>query len=94
MPSSDEVGSLTAGDHVKLMFDVKGRRTYGKDGFTGERIWVRITKVDGDRFEDMLDNVPAVWARLEPGDKLKFERRHIIDYEYNDETPEEAEAAA
>lgn len=50
-------------------------------------MWVTITKVKGDRFEGTLNNVPAVWDRVHHGDKVKFTRTRIIDYEYRAEEP-------
>lgn len=94
IPSNDEVATLEPGDDVKLMFEAKGW-THGLHGCSGERMWVTITKVKGDRFEGSLNNVPAVWNHLHYGDKVKFTRAHIIDYEYRtEEPPSQPELAA
>ncbi|PPG98304.1 hypothetical protein C5C00_03895 [Rathayibacter rathayi] len=91
-PSDAELELLEPGDVVKLMFECKGRRTYGLDGCSGERMWVVVTAIDGERFEGTLSNQPAVWNHLEYGDKIKFSAKHITDYDYRGD--EEGEIAA
>jgi Uncharacterized protein conserved in bacteria (DUF2314) len=55
-----------------------------KDG-SGERMWVDVTAVDGERLVGVLCNTPCVIPRLEPGDEVMFEREHIIDIDVPDE---------
>lgn len=71
IPSDDEKSSLGRGDLVKLMFEMR-------DG-SGERMWVVVNSVKGDKFKGELDNTPFVIPRLAPGKTLKFRRHHIID---------------
>jgi hypothetical protein len=85
LPSQDEIATLEPGDMVKLMFECRGKRTYGKDGLAAERMWVKITKIEGEKFVGELMNYPIVWGNLWPGDTVKFQRNHIIDYEYAEE---------
>ncbi len=85
VPSAEEVSMLEPGDSVKLMFEAKGW-THGLHGCGAERMWVKITKVQGDKFEGTLSNVPAVWNHLDWGDKVTFSRKHIIDFEYCEDT--------
>lgn len=91
IPSREDIDFLVPGDVVKLIFEANGR-TYGLDGCNGERMWVKVTKINGDSFEGKLSNHPAVWGNLYYGDKLKFTRKHIIDFDYVD--ADENDAAA
>ena len=77
LPHPAYVDALEVGDHAKLGFkyDPPGAN-YG-----GERMWVLIEEIDGDRFRGRLANKPdePILAR---GDKVEFERRHILDVNY------------
>lgn len=37
-----------------------------------------ITKIDGDKFEGNLDNIPFNLVTIKCGDKVKFNSKHII----------------
>jgi hypothetical protein len=82
IPTAEDIAELAPGDTVKLMFEAKGKRTYLKDGCVGERMWVKVTEVRGDKFVGELDNYPVVWNRLVAGDRIEFERKHIIDVNF------------
>lgn len=84
IPSDDEKLGLRSGDLVKLMFQMK-------DG-SGERMWVIVTSVRGDKFKGELNNTPFVIPRLEPGKTLKFRRHHIIDIDTRREDEPEGTA--
>ena len=45
----------------------------------GERMWVLVTEVDGDRMVGVLDNDPAAVVGLLAGERVEFERRHVLD---------------
>lgn len=83
VPSAEEIGTLEPGDFVKLMFESKGP-THDFDG-GGERMWVRITKIRGDRFEGTLANQSVCFGHLDWGKRIKFSQQHIIDYDSDDE---------
>lgn len=94
VPSDEEVATLQPGDVVRLIWGARGM-THGLYGCRGERMWVKITKIDGGKFEGTLSNSPAVWNHLHYGDKVKFARKHIIDFDYrDDEEPEQPGIAA
>lgn len=72
IPSLLDKARVTVGDHVKLGF--------GEDGqLHNERMWVRVTKRDGDKFEGYLDNDPAFLTSIKWKDVVKFNSRHIIN---------------
>ena len=75
LPSAEELAALAPGDLVKLIFRPAG----GDRKWGAERMWVMIDRVDGDRLEGTLDNVPEDIPGLAPEDRIHFERHHIID---------------
>lgn len=79
LPHPDYIDALEVGDHAKVGFeyDPPGEK-YG-----GERMWVLITEIDGDRYRGTLDNEPEE-PILAHGDKVEFERKHILDVDYAD----------
>ena len=77
LPHSEFIDALGPGDHAKLGFEYDS-----PDGeFGGERMWVLIDEVDGDRFSGTLDNMPAEDV-LSCGDRVEFSRDHILDFRY------------
>jgi hypothetical protein len=75
IPSDQEKALIQPGDIVKLMFDMKGG---------GERMWVVVTSVKGDKLKGYLSNSPAFIPRLESGSRIKFRSHHIIDLDFDD----------
>jgi len=77
LPHPDYVDALEVGDQAKLGFkyDPPGEQ-YG-----GERMWVLIEEIDGDRYRGTLGNEPEE-SFLSYGDKVEFERKHILDVNY------------
>jgi hypothetical protein len=71
IPSEEEKAALSPGDHVQLAFDVKR--------MGGERMWVDITEVGGDRFVGVLAHDAHHIPRLRAGDVIKFTRDHVIN---------------
>jgi Uncharacterized protein conserved in bacteria (DUF2314) len=70
IPSEDAKDTIEPGHLVKLAFDLRGG---------GERMWVKVQAVKGDRFVGTLYNIPAFIPRLFSGDEIKFRSDHIID---------------
>lgn len=70
IPSEEAKDAVEPGYLVKLAFDLRGG---------GERMWVKVQAVKGDRFVGTLHNIPAFIPRLFSGDEIKFRRDHIID---------------
>lgn len=79
VPSADEKAALQPGDLVKLMWSVRPK---SKGAASGERMWVSITRREGDQLEGALESWPVV-VYLEPGETVKFHIDDIIDYDYD-----------
>lgn len=80
IPSDEDKEVLRPGDSAKLVWAVKR--------LPGEKMWVRITKRDGDRFVGTLQNWP-VFVHLNPGEVVKFHVDDIIDFIMEDDEGEE-----
>lgn len=80
VPSAEEIHTLEPGDFVKLLFAPKGLT---HDEPSAERMWVKITKIRGDKFEGTLANQSVCFGHLDWGKRIKFSSEHIIDYDYN-----------
>jgi uncharacterized protein YegJ (DUF2314 family) len=72
IPSAIAKAGVKVGDYVKLGFCEVGHDS-------NERMWVKVTKRDGDKFEGYLDNDPAFLTCIKWQDKVVFESRHIIN---------------
>lgn len=81
VPNTAEKAAIQPGDIVKLMFEP----SFFPPGSLkiGERMWVRVTKVGPRKLEGRLDNDPELFPRLAYDDKIKFERRHVINIEFD-----------
>ncbi|WHY79839.1 DUF2185 domain-containing protein [Neobacillus sp. WH10] len=82
VPSSEVLDKLKVGDLVKLIFVNKEEED---DGFSGERMWVEITQINGEKFVGKLDNEPYRLP-LKSGDEISFGVENICDTEYEDPT--------
>ena len=80
VPSSEVLDKLKVDDLVKLIF-VTEKAEY--DGYRGERMWVQITNINGERFKGKLDNEPQRLP-LKIGDEISFGIENICDTEYQD----------
>lgn len=85
IPSQEEKEAIEPGVMVKLMFRMK-------DGWV-ERMWVEVTDVKKRRVVGKLSNDPVGIPRLLPGDKIKFDRDHIIDIDWPDEAEDDGDPA-
>lgn len=72
-PDAEAKAELQPGDLVKLMWTVKRGR-----GPSGERMWVKITRRDGDHLVGTLDNWPMV-VYMRPDETIRFHIDDIID---------------
>ncbi|MCY9738149.1 DUF2314 domain-containing protein [Paenibacillus alvei] len=70
IPSKSDIRNLEVGNHVKLGFEEDGKHT--------ERMWVLLTRIDGDDFEGILDNDPFNLETIKCGDLVKFNSKHIL----------------
>lgn len=64
MPRQEELGALRAGDYVKVIH-------------RSERLWIRITRRERDRFLGTIANGLIGEHGFDYGDEVAFERRHI-----------------
>lgn len=75
-PSAERVAQLKPGNLAKVIFAFD---TDDPRAPSAERMWLVIESVLDDRFVGRLDNDPIYIADLNPGDRVEFEARHIID---------------
>ena len=74
LPSREELLNIKPGDFVQLIFyDGDGENNYG------ERMWVKVTKIEGTYGVGKLENVPFVIESLKFGDQVKFHLGDVID---------------
>jgi hypothetical protein len=71
IPSDSQKAAVKPGDYVKLAFMEGSHPT--------ERMWVMVTKRQGDDFEGYLDNDPALLTSIKWQDIVVFNSRHIIN---------------
>lgn len=67
IPSKSERENLEEGSHVKVIF------------MPGERIWIKVLGISGNRFRGKVDNIPIVTRGIKRGDIIRFGPEHIID---------------
>ena len=61
-------------DLIKVIFHVEDTG----DGCTGERLWVTVTKICGDKITGRIENIPIV-VDFEWGDTANFNRQNVIE---------------
>lgn len=84
LPSAEVLEMLQPGDIVQLVF----RSEVNDDqDFAAERMWVKITGIDGDDFTGVLDNEPLSIPDLAEGDEIMFQSYHIINTQLDDPIP-------
>lgn len=83
LPSENEILALRPGDLAKLVFQsVPASRAYA-----AERMWVAITRVEGERLWGRLDNQPFDMPQLRPGREIAFRRGDVIDLRWGENHP-------
>ncbi len=84
LPPKSVTSKLGKDSLVKLMFkcDVDNDK-----GWSAERMWVIVTKRDGDNFTGLLDNDPYYIPDIKAGDALEFKIAHILQTSIEDTTP-------
>jgi hypothetical protein len=87
-PSAAVLAQLTVGQQVKLIFEFDNP---DPEGMSGERMWVTIGQIEGDRFKGVLDNEPTELKALKFGDPVDFEARHIIQTKIDEVEPDKVE---
>ena len=81
LPSENELLAVGPGDIVKIIF----RSVPASDEWDAERMWVIVTAAYGDNLIGTLDNHPADMPQLKPGNVIRFQRRHIIDINWEED---------
>lgn len=72
IPTTDEVNNIKIGDYCKLIFKVD-QLSYRADA---ERMWVKVTSIDGNQYVGTLANDPVV-VDLVFGGVIAFGMRNI-----------------
>lgn len=80
-PSKAVYEKLRRGSLVKLIFAFN---TDDEDAPRAERMWVKITQRDNDRFKGKLNNDPFYIKDLKYKEIIEFEEKHIIDTDIDD----------
>ena len=80
LPPDDYLAAIDKGDIVKLVFEGKPiSKEYG-----AERMWVIVTKREGDSFEGRLDNDPFDMPQIKSGELVRFTISDIIDIDWTE----------
>ena len=85
MPELSERISLKRGDAAKLIFDIECEDESGNITVEGERIYVIVSEVIGNKYIGILDSQPACIDKDEQGVylgfgvEIPFSAEHIID---------------
>lgn len=87
IPSPEVIAMLKPGDEVKLIFRYDEEYDDDEEDVAVERMWVRITGIDGDDFRGELDNDPVAIPDLQAGDEIEFASYHITDTQLDDPVP-------
>ena len=84
-PSAEAIALLRPGESVKLIFRFESSDPKAPGA---ERMWVRITHIEQNRFRGELDNDPFYIKDLEHGDPVEFEACHVIQTNVKDPRPD------
>lgn len=85
IPELSDRKSLNRGDAAKLIFDIECEDDDGNITIIGERIYVIVSEIVGDKYIGILDSQPAcidkdqegVYLRF--GAEIPFSSEHVID---------------
>ena len=79
IPSRTERESLTAGDGVKLLFDIETREAGNVIDRGVDRLWVIVKRKTGSLYVGVLDSDPGIseGLTLRPGTELLFGPEHV-----------------
>ena len=79
IPSASKLESIEIGDEVQVIFRSVPIYSYG-----GERMWVRLDKIEGENLSGLLSNEPEDMPQLKKGTRIDFFRWQIIDIVWQD----------
>jgi len=74
IPTQEEIDKLDIGDLIKLVFVMK--KPQG-NGCRAEKMWVRVTDIQKDKFTGMLDNDPYYLKSIKAGHIITFKAINI-----------------
>ncbi|KPF72363.1 hypothetical protein IP88_10165 [alpha proteobacterium AAP81b] len=74
LPTTTRLNAIAVGDLVQLI--IRGIPPGTK--YDAERMWVRVTAIDGNAMVGDLDNEPFDIPHLKPGHEIRFRRSDII----------------
>ena len=84
-PSTEAIALLRPGSLVKLIFLFASNDPQAP---RAERMWVRIDRIENNRFLGELDNDPCHIEDLKCGHPVEFDARHIIQTDVDDPLPD------
>jgi hypothetical protein len=85
IPEIEKRKSLKRGDAAKLIFDIENADEDGKIILQGERIFVIVSEVIGDKYIGILDSQPSCIEKGQNdvylcfGAEIPFSHEHVID---------------
>ncbi|HYD88532.1 MAG TPA: DUF2185 domain-containing protein [Vitreimonas sp.] len=85
LPSAARLAAIEPGDQVKLLF----RSLAASPKYDVERMWVCVLAVDGEHFEGTLENAPFDMPGLKKGERVSFERFHVVSIDFQDAAKED-----
>ena len=80
VPTPKQLADIAPGDKVYVTFQAVPRRPK----WDSERMWVKVTEAKGERVRGILDNQPDDLPALKRGDKVEFNRWHVISLDWAD----------
>ncbi len=79
LPPLEQREALQPGQLVKLIFRILVADEAGNEEMHVERMWVIVTRRDGNLYTGELDNQPYCTDEMNPGLPVAFEARHVIN---------------
>jgi hypothetical protein len=79
LPADADLGRLGPGDYVKLIFEL----IPPGENYAAERMWVRVTAVEGDTLVGTLENDPLE-GKMCAGDIVSFTLRNVVEIMWAD----------
>ena len=84
MPSQARLDAVGSGDIVKIII----RSVPQSYEYDAERMWVKVTNVNGEDWQGELDNYPFDIPQLKPSDTIKFKSWNVIDIQWKNSEKE------
>ncbi len=81
IPSREHLSTLKVGDLVKLIFVMNDE---ADDKCRAERMWLKITSIEGSKYKGQLDNQPYYLKTVQVGDEIEFIDHNIAEIYIDD----------